>query len=199
MISRPFGDNAGQMPPAYIRWGFTPSAFKKDELNCRKMRGIVCPCLISGNLARGAFADGFGDGPETLSVQRTGAESIQRRSMRGDTIALVGIEAIGGKLRVGRDHPFVPRGFGEDRGGRDRRDSPITPYFRACWNTKIGNEISIDHGQNHRARQCGDRTAHRKSGGAQDVEPVDLLDARKAQPPFGAFIYFVCEILPRGG
>ena len=74
----------------------------------------------------------------------TGAERPERFKMLGHAVALVFREPVAGMRGVELAHQRVPRGLGEDRGGRDRQALCIAPDDRLLGDLQVLDAPSVD-------------------------------------------------------
>lgn len=77
-------------------------------------------------------------------MQGTGAERPERFKMLGHAVALVFREPVAGMRGVELAHQRVPRGLGEDRGGRDRQAFRVAADNRLLGNFQVLDAPSVD-------------------------------------------------------
>jgi hypothetical protein len=111
------------------------------------------------------------------------AIGLDRLAMLCRAVADIVLPTISWVLAVQLPHHLVARDFRENRGGRDRVGEMVALDHGGLWHRQARLHVAVDDGVLRLDRQGLERAAHRHEGGAQDVEAVDLLDARLAQRP----------------
>lgn len=102
--------------------------------------------------------------------------------MRRNAIARVPLPAVTGMIAGEGGHHPVPLDLGDDGGRGDRKRTSIPLHQRGGGAAQAGRRpVPVDKREARRARQRIERAAHGEIGGAEDVEPVDLLNAGDAE------------------
>src|SRR5258706_9816841 len=123
------------------------------------------------------------DGLEAAAVDLAGAEDLQRRGVPWRRVALVVRESVVREMPVELDHFGVARGLREDRGGRDGGDELVAAHDRAAPQPGLGNVQSVDADLVGLDRQQLERAPHREERRPQDIDAIDLRDARGGHGP----------------
>jgi hypothetical protein len=108
---------------------------------------------------------------------------LDRRPMLRRAVAGIVLPTISWVLAVQLPHHLVARDFRENRGGRDRVRQMVALDDGGLFARQARLHVAVDQGEGWLDRQGLERAPHGHEGGAQDVEAVDLLDARLAQRP----------------
>src|SRR5207302_10161452 len=120
---------------------------------------------------------------EAASVDLAGTQTGQRREMFRRRITLVAVEAVLRVAQVKRAHFGVARGLGEDRGGRDDGMQRIAVDDGPCPAADRGTMLAVDPDFLRGDGEHLDRAAHGEQRCLENIEPVDLLDARLRDGP----------------
>jgi hypothetical protein len=116
-------------------------------------------------------------------VVRGEAIGLDRLAMLRRAVAGVVLPTISWVLAVQLPHHLVARDFRENRGGGDGIGKMVALDHGGLGAGQARLHVAVDEGRGRLHRQGLERAPHRHEGGAQDVEAVDLLDARLAQRP----------------
>ena len=110
----------------------------------------------------------------------------QRREMLRGTITHVGFPAKAGKIARLCNHEAVAMLLRDDARRRNARVERIAADDRARAVPPFGKAVAIDENLVRVKPQSLDRARHRQQGRLQDVDAVDLRDARLADAPAAA-------------
>ena len=111
-------------------------------------------------------------------MRLAGTQSGQRGQMGGCRIALVAVEAVLRMTLVQRQAQPVAVHLGQDRGRRNRLNGGIAPDDGFGGHGQCRDAVSVDEHAMGPQAQALDGPPHREHGRLQDVEAIDLLDAR---------------------
>src|SRR6266545_6822015 len=101
----------------------------------------------------------------------------QRPKVRARRISLVLVEAVLGEAQMQPAHFRVALGLGENRRRGDHLHPGVAIHDRADWERKFGAMRSVEQNFMGWDRQGFHGAPHGEEARAQDVQPVDFLDA----------------------
>src|SRR5205809_3522837 len=107
------------------------------------------------------------------------AVSVQGGEMRRGAVALVALPQVAGVAEGEQLHESIANRLGDDGRGRDALAASVAVDDRGMGHAELGARQAVHEHVSRRTAQPIQRPAHRQDRGAADVEPVDLVDARR--------------------
>lgn len=111
----------------------------------------------------------------------------QQSEMLGRAVALVGEKIIFRIRAMVFGHHAIPRHLGDNRRGGDRLGKAIARDDGSLWNRHEGNRQRVKQEKVRDEGHRRDCPSHSQTGGFQNIDLVDFLFARGADPDDAGF------------
>src|SRR6516165_6376919 len=188
------GDGGGHMEPNRPAW--RARAANPHEKTCAACR--LGARRASQGLMRARSRFEFGeqrqydfaldrdaDGRERAAMMAGNAQPANPLAMFGCRVPDIGFPAVSRITRRQSAHDPIARDLGDDRSSRDRKAESIALNNGPHCATQRRRGIAIDECRIRSNPEDGDSARHRQQRCAQNVDAIDLEDARRADPDAG--------------